>query len=58
MGAVTTMLVSFILPTAFYVQVHWDELRTSTLVMCALVVLLGFVGMAIGLYNTVYEGVE
>lgn len=57
MGAVTTMLVSFILPTAFYVLVHWGELNTPTLVMCALVVLLGFVGMVIGLHNTLYEGV-
>lgn len=58
MGCVTTMLVSFILPTAFYLQVHWRSgLSVPTLVGCFGILLLGFVGMGIGLYNTLVAGI-
>ena len=52
MGAFTTMLVSFILPTAFYMAVHYETLSKLHAALCAAVVLLGFAGMAIGLSNT------
>ena len=51
------MLVSFILPTAFYLQVHWEDLGLAHKVCCGLVILLGMVGMVIGLHNTLAEGV-
>ena len=51
------VLVSFILPTAFYLQVHWEDLGLAHKVCCGLVILLGMVGMVIGLHNTLAEGV-
>ena len=58
MGAFTTMLVSFILPTAFYLAVHWDGLSRISIFLCAAVILLGFAGMFVGLYNTLAEEEE
>ena len=52
MGAFTTMLVSFILPTVFFLKVRWDELSRLKIFLCLAVLLLGFVGMAVGLENT------
>ena len=57
MGAVTTMLVSFILPTTFFMVVHWEELTTMQFGMCVGILVLGVIGMAIGLYNTLVVGV-
>ncbi|KAL1511985.1 hypothetical protein AB1Y20_005261 [Prymnesium parvum] len=54
MGAFTTMLVSFILPTAFFITVHWETLTRVQLGLCAGVIILGFAGMAVGLANTLY----
>ena len=52
MGAFTTMLVSFILPTAFYLAVHRDTLTTADAALCVAILCLGFGGMAVGLSNT------
>ena len=57
MGAVTTMLVSFILPTAFYMMVHWSQISRLQTALCSGIILLGLVGMGIGLYDTLFEGV-
>ena len=57
MGAVTTMLVSFILPTTFFMVVHWEEMTKVQMIMCCGILVLGVVGMAIGLYNTLVVGV-
>lgn len=52
MGAFTTMLVSFILPTVFYVIVHWHSISRVNLMLCGCVIILGFGGMVVGLENT------
>ena len=52
MGSFTTMLVSFILPTAFFLIVRWHALSTLRIVLCIGVLLIGFAGMAVGLTNT------
>lgn len=52
MGAFTTMLVSFLLPTAFFMAVFWSELSPLHLGLCAGVLAVGFLGMAVGLVNT------
>ena len=57
MGAVTTMLVSFILPALFYAIVHWEGLGMGDLWLCGGIVMLGLLGMGIGLYNTLVVGI-
>lgn len=52
MGAVTTMLISFILPAAFYTAVHWRTMTTLEAVACSALVLVGFSGMALGLQSS------
>lgn len=54
MGSFTTMLVSFILPTVFFVLVHWDTLTRVQGILCALVLCVGVVGMGVGLVNTIF----
>ena len=48
------MLVSFILPTAFYLAVHWQTISRLHAALCGLVLVLGFAGMVIGLANTLF----
>jgi amino acid permease len=52
MGAFTTMLVSFILPTAFFLKVRAHALNRLQKALCVGTLLIGFAGMAIGLTNT------
>ena len=52
MGAFTTMLVSFILPTAFFLASTWGRLPLVQTALCIGVLILGFAGMYIGLANT------
>ena len=51
LGSVTTMLISFILPTLFFVSIHWWELTRMHIFLCACVLAVGGVGMAVGLAN-------
>ena len=46
------MLVSFQLPTTFFMAVFWAELSPLRLGLCVGVLLVGFFGMAVGLVNT------
>jgi len=50
-GAFSTMLISFILPTIIYVIVHRDTLRLAHLLLDAALLALGFVGMVLGVQN-------
>jgi len=52
LGAVSTMLLSFIIPAAFYLHVHWGELPLSHALLTGAIILLGFGGMALGLEST------
>ena len=56
MGAFTTMLVSFILPTAFFLRVRWGSLSRLQVTLCVGVLLVGFAGMFVGLVNTLGDG--
>jgi hypothetical protein len=50
-GAFSTMLISFILPTLIYVLVHRHTLRTTHALLCAALIAVGFVGMVVGVQN-------
>ena len=52
LGAVTTMLLCFILPTAFYLQLHRAELSTVNKLLSLSIIFVGLVGMVVGLQNT------
>ena len=52
MGAFTTMLISFILPVAFYLYACRDELGTLAVVANVLIIIVGFVGMVVGVQST------
>jgi len=49
MGAVTTMLISFILPTVFYLYTHWAEVTRLKVGLCSCIIATGVGGMAIGM---------
>ena len=52
MGAVTCMLISFILPVMCNIVVHRQQLSTLGLASNIAIVLLGLVGMAVGVQST------
>ena len=52
MGAVTCMLISFILPVMCNIVVHRQQLSTLGLASNIAIVLLGVVGMAVGVQST------
>ena len=56
MGAVTTMLISFILPTLFYLIVRWHSLSYPVLIGCFSILLVGVIGMYLGLQTTLSRG--
>ena len=49
------MLVSFILPTIFYIAVHSQTLPRTHAVLCAGLLALGLIGMVVGLRNILYD---
>ena len=51
-GSVTTMLLCFIIPPGFYLKVQWTELRWYEKLFSAIVIVVGFAGMVVGLHNT------
>ena len=52
MGAFTTMLISFILPVAFYLYACREELSTVAVVLNVMIIAIGFVGMVVGVQST------
>ena len=52
MGAFTCMLMSFILPSACNLVVHWHVYSLNLLALNALVVCIGFAGMYVGVQST------
>jgi amino acid permease len=56
LGAFSSMLISFILPAAFYLHVHWSSLGAGSTMLCISIVIVGFVGMFVGLRNTLANG--
>lgn len=52
MGAFTTMLISFVLPAAFYLIVRGRSLSPLAIAGCVAVVAIGFAGMGVGLQAT------
>jgi len=56
LGAFSSMLISFILPAAFYLHVHYAELDDCRKAACALIVVVGIVGSIVGVQNTLANG--
>jgi amino acid permease len=56
MGAVTCMVMSFILPAACNLTVHWRVYGRPTLALNGLVVLIGIGGMVLGVQSTLARG--
>jgi len=52
MGAFTTMLISFILPVAFYMYACWGRLGPLAICANSLVIAVGFLGMVTGVQST------
>lgn len=44
LGAFSSMLISFILPAAFYLHVHWSSLGAGSTMLCISIAIVGFVG--------------
>jgi hypothetical protein len=52
MGAVTCMLISFILPVMCHIAVHHKQLSALAIATNIAIIILGFVGMAVGVFST------
>jgi len=52
-GAITCMLMSFILPAACNVIVHWHLYASHVLLLNGLIICLGFAGMVVGVQSTI-----
>ena len=58
MGAFTCMLMSFILPAACNMIVHYRVYSSGVLILNGLVVCIGTVGMYVGVQSTIARGAE